>query len=163
MLAGHDALRAVFDPVARTFDVRAADVVDPAALVRRVDVRGLDERARSSVLSEETDVACAALDPEAGAMMRLVFFDTGPDRPGRVLVVIHHLVVDGVSWRILVPDLAAACEGVEPDGGGNTAAGMGAGTAGAGPRAARRTGVVAPRPRTRRVRANRRAGRGPGA
>ncbi|CDZ90793.1 non-ribosomal peptide synthetase [Rhodococcus ruber] len=118
VLAGHDALRAVFDPVARTFDVRAADVVDPAALVRRVDVRGLDERARSSVLSEETDVACAALDPEAGAMMRLVFFDTGPDRPGRILVVIHHLVVDGVSWRILVPDLAAACEGVEPDGGG---------------------------------------------
>ncbi|MDI9969195.1 condensation domain-containing protein, partial [Rhodococcus ruber] len=58
------------------------------------------------------------LDPEAGAMMRLVFFDTGPDRPGRILVVIHHLVVDGVSWRILVPDLAAACEGVEPDGGG---------------------------------------------
>jgi non-ribosomal peptide synthase protein (TIGR01720 family) len=28
--------------------------------------------------------------------------------PGRLLVVIHHLVVDGVSWRVLVPDLAGA-------------------------------------------------------
>ncbi|MBW4716879.1 non-ribosomal peptide synthase/polyketide synthase [Saccharothrix sp. SC076] len=31
--------------------------------------------------------------------------------PGRLLLVIHHLVVDEVSWRILVPDLAAACRG----------------------------------------------------
>ena len=27
---------------------------------------------------------------------------------GRLLLTIHHLAVDGVSWRILVPDLAAA-------------------------------------------------------
>ncbi|AKE88651.1 non-ribosomal peptide synthetase [Rhodococcus aetherivorans] len=118
VLAVHDALRAVFDPAARTFDVRAADAVDPATLVTRVDVRGLDERSRSTVLSEETDVACAALDPETGDMMRVVFFDAGPGRPGRILVVVHHLVIDGVSWRILVPDLAVACEGTEPAGGG---------------------------------------------
>ena len=27
---------------------------------------------------------------------------------GRLLLVVHHLVVDGVSWRILLPDLAAS-------------------------------------------------------
>ncbi|WP_404827722.1 amino acid adenylation domain-containing protein, partial [Streptomyces aureocirculatus] len=32
----------------------------------------------------------------------------GGVRAGRLLVVVHHLVVDGVSWRILLPDLAAA-------------------------------------------------------
>src|ERR1700716_2861526 len=32
----------------------------------------------------------------------------GWGRGGRLLLVIHHLAVDGVSWRILVPDLAAA-------------------------------------------------------
>ena len=32
----------------------------------------------------------------------------GRGRPGRLLLSIHHLAVDGVSWRILVPDLAAA-------------------------------------------------------
>ena len=30
------------------------------------------------------------------------------ERAGRLLLTIHHLAVDGVSWRILVPDLAAA-------------------------------------------------------
>ena len=33
-------------------------------------------------------------------------------RPGRLLLTIHHLAVDGVSWRILVPDLASAWEAI---------------------------------------------------
>jgi len=41
-------------------------------------------------------------------MLQAVWFDAGPDFPGRLLLTIHHLVVDGVSWRILLPDLASA-------------------------------------------------------
>ncbi|MEO7078192.1 MAG: condensation domain-containing protein, partial [Rhodococcus sp. (in: high G+C Gram-positive bacteria)] len=47
------------------------------------------------------------LDPAAGSMLQLVWFDAG-SQPSRLLIVAHHLVVDGVSWRILVPDLASA-------------------------------------------------------
>ncbi|MEU0179538.1 amino acid adenylation domain-containing protein, partial [Streptomyces massasporeus] len=35
------------------------------------------------------------------------------EESGRLLVMAHHLVVDGVSWRVLLPDLARAYEGVE--------------------------------------------------
>ncbi|TDQ00487.1 non-ribosomal peptide synthetase [Labedaea rhizosphaerae] len=48
------------------------------------------------------------LDPDAGTMVRVVWFDGGPGRPGRLLVVVHHLAIDAVSLRILVPDLATA-------------------------------------------------------
>jgi non-ribosomal peptide synthase protein (TIGR01720 family) len=41
-------------------------------------------------------------------VLRAVWFDAGPGRPGRLLLVAHHLVTDGVSWRVLLPDLAAA-------------------------------------------------------
>ena len=34
------------------------------------------------------------------------------ERAGRLLLTIHHLAVDGVSWRILVPDLAAAWQAI---------------------------------------------------
>src|SRR5207302_1899090 len=34
--------------------------------------------------------------------------EAGGDSPGRVGIVVHHLAMDGVSWRILVPDLIAA-------------------------------------------------------
>ena len=41
-------------------------------------------------------------------MLQAVWFDAGARAAGRLLLAIHHLAVDGVSWRILVPDLAAA-------------------------------------------------------
>ena len=41
-------------------------------------------------------------------MVQAVWFDAGADAAGRLLLVIHHLAVDAVSWRILVPDLAAS-------------------------------------------------------
>src|SRR5262249_15110424 len=43
-----------------------------------------------------------------GVMVQAVWFDAGAHRSGRLLLSIHHLAVDGVSWRILVPELAAA-------------------------------------------------------
>lgn len=41
-------------------------------------------------------------------MLRFIWFDMGPDVPGQLTVIAHHLVVDGVSWRILIPDFQAA-------------------------------------------------------
>ncbi|MFC7446954.1 amino acid adenylation domain-containing protein, partial [Rhodococcus daqingensis] len=57
------------------------------------------------------DVAADRLDPAAGVMAAVVWFDPAPElgeMNGRLLLVLHHLVVDGVSWRLLVPALAAA-------------------------------------------------------
>ena len=44
--------------------------------------------------------------------MQAVWFDAGAQASGRLLLTIHHLAVDGVSWRILVPELAAAWEAI---------------------------------------------------
>ncbi|MEU8893315.1 amino acid adenylation domain-containing protein [Streptomyces sp. NPDC048442] len=52
------------------------------------------------------------LDPQNGVMLQVVWFDGGPHEQGLLLVLLHHLVVDGVSWRILLPDLAAAWQAV---------------------------------------------------
>ncbi len=57
--------------------------------------------------------ARAELDPWEGEVLRAVWFDTGTG-PGKLLLVLHHLVVDGVSWRILRDDLEAAWRGREP-------------------------------------------------
>ncbi|HKV11992.1 MAG TPA: condensation domain-containing protein, partial [Thermoanaerobaculia bacterium] len=49
----------------------------------------------------------AGFDLSAGPLTRLVLFNAG-EGPSRLLWVTHHLVVDGVSWRVLVEDLEAA-------------------------------------------------------
>lgn len=48
------------------------------------------------------------LDLEHGPMMRAVHFSLGHERGARLLLVVHHLVMDVVSWRILLEDLQTA-------------------------------------------------------
>ncbi|MCZ4123118.1 condensation domain-containing protein, partial [Streptomyces sp. H39-S7] len=69
-----------------------------------------DENGLPTLIRQETDRALDRLAPEAGGMVQAVWFDAGPGRAGRLLLALHHLVVDGVSWRILLPDLAEAWE-----------------------------------------------------
>ncbi|XVQ85649.1 non-ribosomal peptide synthase/polyketide synthase [Microbispora siamensis] len=83
---------------------------DAATCVRRVDAAGLDGGALRALIAERGREAKSELDPRAGAMLRAVLFDAGPGRPGRLLLLAHHLVVDGVSWRVLLSDLRAAWE-----------------------------------------------------
>ncbi len=52
--------------------------------------------------------AQASLELEKGRVFKLVYFDFGTEKPGRLLLIAHHLVIDGVSWRILLDDLLTA-------------------------------------------------------
>ncbi|MFD3522131.1 amino acid adenylation domain-containing protein [Streptomyces sp. NPDC058653] len=114
VLDHHDVLRSRLVPGAEPgLEISAPGTVDATALIHRVasdgawDQDGWRERATA-----ELDVAAGQLDPKAGSMARFVWFDAGPETAGRLIVVLHHLVVDGVSWRILLPDLAQAWEQV---------------------------------------------------
>ncbi|WP_232665726.1 non-ribosomal peptide synthetase [Pseudonocardia sp. TRM90224] len=77
-----------------------------------VDLRGVPEGEWGPLLAAAADSAAGTLDPAAGRMVAAVWFDAG-DRPGRLLLLVHHLVVDAVSWTVLLPDLVAAVEGHE--------------------------------------------------
>ncbi|NUP25702.1 MAG: amino acid adenylation domain-containing protein [Nocardia sp.] len=112
VLDHHDMLRARLHPEPADPSGWALRV-DPApaataGLIRRVPVDAApDSDAFAAVVAAETSAAAERLDPAAGVVLQLVWLDRA-EQPGRLLVVAHHLVVDGVSWRILVPDLATA-------------------------------------------------------
>ena len=47
-----------------------------------------------------------SLSIEEGILMRMVLIQTPEtEESNRLLIVIHHLAIDGVSWRILLGDL----------------------------------------------------------
>ncbi|MFG1944007.1 non-ribosomal peptide synthase/polyketide synthase [Nonomuraea sp. NPDC048826] len=110
----HDALRLRLSrpaPLLWSLEARAAaDTPDPE--VRAVDATGLEEDGLDALIAAESDAAADRLDPDAGRMLQTVWFDRGPHRQGRLLIVAHHLAVDGVSWRILVEDLRRAWDAV---------------------------------------------------
>nr|WP_137726431.1 non-ribosomal peptide synthetase [Prescottella subtropica] len=108
VLDRHDMLRAT--RAGGHLVVGEPGCVDAAACLRRVDCTRLpDDAAVADVAAGERASAVTRLDPAAGIMVQAAWCDAGPDRPGRLAVAIHHLVVDGVSWRILLADLVAAC------------------------------------------------------
>ncbi|HET6706391.1 non-ribosomal peptide synthetase [Amycolatopsis sp.] len=104
VLAHHDMLRARFDGT--VLRVPPPGSVTAAEIFSRREAEDL-----ATAVAEEAEKARAALDPAAGIMLRAVWLDPGPGRAGRLLLTAHHLVVDGVSWRILAEDLARAWAG----------------------------------------------------
>ncbi|MFE4444386.1 amino acid adenylation domain-containing protein [Streptomyces sp. NPDC056820] len=115
VLDHHDALRLRLTRtggIVWSLEVAGRGAVDAAGCLTRVDAAGLGGESLRTVVAGHQGIAQARLSPEKGAMVQAVWFDAGSKESGRLLLVLHHLVVDGVSWRILLPDLAAACETV---------------------------------------------------
>ncbi|KOX18394.1 non-ribosomal peptide synthetase [Saccharothrix sp. NRRL B-16348] len=99
LVAHHDALRLRFTSVDGVWRQRNDDVGD-------VDV--LTVVAGAAELERVADEVHASFDLATGPLFRAVLFQT--DQP-LLLLVAHHLVVDGVSWRILLDDLETAYRG----------------------------------------------------
>jgi amino acid adenylation domain-containing protein/non-ribosomal peptide synthase protein (TIGR01720 family) len=75
-----------------------------------IDLGGCDDAMAAAQIEERSTEAQAGLDLSNGPLTRALFFKLGPDRPARLVIAIHHLVVDGVSWRIIREDLDAALD-----------------------------------------------------
>ncbi|PSM45369.1 non-ribosomal peptide synthetase [Streptomyces dioscori] len=80
----------------------------PHAVFTSYDTSHLDDPELEAQVQRAADAAQGALDPTEGRVVRVLLFDRGPERPAQLLLTVHHLAVDGVSWRILLGDLETA-------------------------------------------------------
>ncbi|MGA4846506.1 amino acid adenylation domain-containing protein [Streptomyces sp. G5(2025)] len=110
VLDRHDILRSrlVMDD-GGVIEIGPRGSLDAAALVHRVEWEGGWDEAWQERAAVELDAATGRLDTAGGVMAQFVWFaPADASVAGRLLIALHHLVVDGVSWRILLPDLAEA-------------------------------------------------------
>ncbi|WP_327232038.1 non-ribosomal peptide synthetase [Streptomyces murinus] len=114
VLARHDVLRAHL--VADALRIPPAGTVTGADVLVRVPVApDLTAEGLRALADEWTAETRAGLDPRTGPLLRAVWLDAGAARPGRLVLIAHHLLVDGVSWRILLDDVRHAYEGGTPE------------------------------------------------
>jgi amino acid adenylation domain-containing protein/non-ribosomal peptide synthase protein (TIGR01720 family) len=99
LVAHHDALRLQFTEAHGHWQAMFGSA-GQALLWRRM---AADSQALTQLASE----AQRSLNLTHGPLLRAVLADL-PDGGQRLLLVIHHLVVDGVSWRVLLEDLQQA-------------------------------------------------------
>ncbi|MGX1175969.1 amino acid adenylation domain-containing protein/non-ribosomal peptide synthase protein (TIGR01720 family) [Pseudomonas sp. R151218B TE3479] len=100
LVAHHDSLRLAFIEQAGGWTARYRDG-GADGVVWQADVADL------AALQALGDQAQRSLQLDGGSLIRAVLANLA-DGTQRLLLIVHHLVVDGVSWRILVEDLQTA-------------------------------------------------------
>ncbi|HEX2572146.1 MAG TPA: amino acid adenylation domain-containing protein, partial [Polyangia bacterium] len=106
LLEHHDALRMRFTRPDDTWEQVHQDVGERIAF-ETLEVPQ-DKDGEAAAITAAVHRAETHLDVSQGPLVRALLFRSGEGRPGRLFIAIHHLVVDGVSWRVLIEDLQLA-------------------------------------------------------
>ncbi|MEI9936660.1 MAG: non-ribosomal peptide synthase/polyketide synthase [Pseudomonadota bacterium] len=109
LVARHDALRLRFSQRDGLWTQRVAHEVErqQVELVELSQIQAWEE-----ALAVEGERVQRSLDLARGPLLRACYFRL-PDGEGRLLLVVHHLAVDGVSWRVLLDELSLVYQQAE--------------------------------------------------
>ena len=107
LIAHHDALRLRFFLTGSSWEQKYTGLNEDVPF-SQIDLSQLPEAKHEQAMTASAAELQASLNLTEGPLIRVALFDLGPEKPQRLLLVIHHLVVDGVSWRILLEDLQTA-------------------------------------------------------
>ena len=115
LMSRHDALRLVFEKEEARWQQRYG--------AGRIQLQQADLRGTSKdKLGEQIRAICESCQrglsvTEEGGLVRMAWMQTPEgEESNRLLLVIHHLGVDGVSWRILLSDMDQLLEGTQSGG-----------------------------------------------
>lgn len=106
VVSRHDAFRLRF--VCEQGRWRQLLVAETGFGLQRLDLSGLDGEGQAAQLAAVGAALQTGLELERGPLLRCCYFDLGGDAAPRLLVVAHHLVIDVVSWHLLLGDLKLA-------------------------------------------------------
>ncbi|MBK8552375.1 MAG: amino acid adenylation domain-containing protein [Ignavibacteria bacterium] len=118
LMAHHDALRFKYFKKDGVWNqVYESDTELSGVIIE--DLRTAEKDTVGNLISEKAIHYQTSLDIEKGEIFKVVLIQTpSSEVKNRLLIVIHHLAIDGVSWRILLEDLEMLISGFK--GGGKT-------------------------------------------
>ena len=101
-------LRAVYTEADHGFEQSVGNLQDKESMYRFM-VINVETEITSTIIEEKGNELQNSLDIANGLIA--VFAVIQNSKEQYILMIIHHLVVDGVSWRIIVSDFDAICQG----------------------------------------------------
>jgi non-ribosomal peptide synthase protein (TIGR01720 family) len=102
LVAHHDALRLRFSHTAHGWTQQYA-AHETHRLAARIDLSAVAPGRVQEEFRRCAQTLHASLNVTAGPIVRVGFFTLG-DAGSRLVFIVHHLAMDGVSWRILLDD-----------------------------------------------------------
>ncbi|HEV2755141.1 MAG TPA: amino acid adenylation domain-containing protein, partial [Actinomycetota bacterium] len=115
VLTQHDALRSRFT---RDGDAWRQYIPAPSDEVpfETVDLTGMTGEEEEAAFVETAERVQRSFDLSRGPLLRGVLFHRRPPHVPQLLLVAHHLVVDAVSWPILIEDVHDVCRRLQRSG-----------------------------------------------
>lgn len=108
LLIHHDALRLRFTADEAGWHQVMASADGPLPF-SQVDLSQLAEAEHEAAILSTATKLQASLDLLNGPLIRVALFELGPQRANRLLFIINHQAIEGVSWRILFEHLELLC------------------------------------------------------
>ncbi|RCV48951.1 non-ribosomal peptide synthetase [Marinitenerispora sediminis] len=108
LVGHHDMLRLRAERLGGRWRQRIAAADPDAAVLRTVDLAGAGPAGVAAAVAAEAARSRPPRRLAEGPLFDAALFDQGNAGRAQLLLRAHHLVVDGVSWRVLLEDLAAA-------------------------------------------------------
>ncbi|MBN2862731.1 MAG: amino acid adenylation domain-containing protein, partial [Bacteroidales bacterium] len=105
IVSHHDALRIVF-PKEKEIPTQVNRGYDESGGAYSFEVYDIRIEDLASRVSSLTDQIQSTIDLQRGPLMKAALFRT--ENGDHLLLALHHLIVDGYSWRILLEDLSSA-------------------------------------------------------
>lgn len=106
----HDALRLSFQSSNKGWQQTNKSSASPPQL-RQIDVSGLSELEQQQAVALHADKLRDSLNLAEHFLVQPIYFTREAKQPDWLLLDLHHLVVDGVSWQILQQDFATLLSG----------------------------------------------------
>jgi non-ribosomal peptide synthase protein (TIGR01720 family) len=104
LLVHHDALRLRFVKGEMGWQQINAELGQDVPF-ECVDLTEVPSRECNRTINDVAAELHASLNLSDGPIVRAVLFDFGVNHTARLLIIIHHLAIDGVSWRVLLQDI----------------------------------------------------------
>lgn len=107
ILEHHDVLRLRFNQNDLGWEQKQIEMEENLP-VSQIDFTALTGTELQSAIEATAAETQASLNLTDGPILRIVYFKLAEELHDHLLIVIHHLAVDGVSWRILLEDIQTA-------------------------------------------------------
>jgi non-ribosomal peptide synthase protein (TIGR01720 family) len=103
LITHHDGLRINYNKETDRFYFNN-DLLEKPLKIDLVDLSAIPEAQRTAQIEARGYEAKSGFDINNGLMLRAILFKTGSEGD-KLLLILHHLVTDGLTWRIFLEDL----------------------------------------------------------
>jgi len=107
LLFQHDALRIAFEQNDALQWQQKYLPLDTQLAVDYIDIAQHSEPKQNEFIEQHCNLLNQSMNLSKGNLARMAFFKTQTGVPNKLVITIHHLVIDAESWRILLEDLQA--------------------------------------------------------